>query len=75
MKMYDTKKTFEDVSLLIKSNEFARKPFFIVCGILRSTHFEVFKESNTFSLVQDGCVQLRMDGDLQANETSMDKMS
>ena len=29
----------------------------------------------TFSPVQDGCVQLRMDGYLQANETSTDKMS
>ena len=31
--------------------------------------------TGTFSPVQDGCVQLRMDGDLQANETSTDKMS
>ena len=33
------------------------------------------KKMCTFSPVQDGCVQLRMDGDLQANETSTDKMS
>ena len=32
-------------------------------------------QKGTFSPVQDGCVQLRMDGYLQANETSTDKMS
>ena len=33
------------------------------------------KYDNTFSPVQNGCVQLRMDGYLQANEKSTDKMS
>ena len=36
---------------------------------------QIYDTPFTFSPVQDGCVQLRMDGDLQANETSTDKMS